>query len=306
MNFCAVDIETATTERTSACSIAIVVVRRGEIADRFFSFLRPASLDFSPRLTAIHGITPHDVVDAPGFAQIWPRVEGLLSGETLVAHNAPFDVGVIQRSLEACSLPCPGLRYACTLAMARQLLPGLPDHRLPTVAALFGIDCEHHSAASDAETCARLAILLGRLAGRKGIDEFVNYCSGPLPAAETVGPATDSTEKYGSECLDAVVSRTGTDSSRLSGLSFVFTGELSKMTREQAEHLVASHGGRTAKSVSRKTDFLVVGGLLLAAYRRVGHATEKLKDAELLSAAGAKVRIIDESEFIGISCAQER
>lgn len=42
--------------------------------------------------TRIHGITGGDVMRAPTFAQIAPRLVELLAGRVLVAHNAPFDV----------------------------------------------------------------------------------------------------------------------------------------------------------------------------------------------------------------------
>ncbi len=45
----------------------------------------------------------------------------------------------------------------------------------------------------------------------------------------------------------------------LSGKTFVFTGALSSMTREEAKRLVESLGGRVSNSVSRKVDYVVVG-----------------------------------------------
>jgi DNA ligase (NAD+) len=46
---------------------------------------------------------------------------------------------------------------------------------------------------------------------------------------------------------------------RLTGKTFVFTGELEKYSREQAGELVTSHGGKVTSSVSKKTDYVVVG-----------------------------------------------
>lgn len=45
----------------------------------------------------------------------------------------------------------------------------------------------------------------------------------------------------------------------LAGLTFVITGTLQTMTREQAKAFIEAHGGRVVSSVSRKTDYLVVG-----------------------------------------------
>jgi len=45
----------------------------------------------------------------------------------------------------------------------------------------------------------------------------------------------------------------------LSGLSFVFTGTLNSLSREQARDLVARAGGRSVASVNRATSYVVVG-----------------------------------------------
>lgn len=70
--------------------------------------------------------------------------------------------------------------------------------------------------------------------------------------------------------------------SPLKGKVVVFTGELQRWTRSQAEEIVKRLGGRPASSVSRQTDFLVVG-------RNPG---SKLQRAQELG-----VRILSEAEF---------
>ncbi len=69
----------------------------------------------------------------------------------------------------------------------------------------------------------------------------------------------------------------------LAGKTFVFTGELSAMTREQAEERVKDLGGRSSGSVSAKTSFVVAGEA----------AGSKLKKAR-----GLGVPVLTEQEFI--------
>jgi DNA ligase (NAD+) len=69
---------------------------------------------------------------------------------------------------------------------------------------------------------------------------------------------------------------------RFAGMSFVFTGTLAERSREEAEALVAAHGGKAGGSVSKKTSYLVVGE----------DAGSKLTKAEAL-----KVKILTEHEF---------
>lgn len=48
-------------------------------------------------------------------------------------------------------------------------------------------------------------------------------------------------------------------SNRLAGKTIVLTGGLNRYTRDEAERLILSHGGRAASSVSKKTDYVVAG-----------------------------------------------
>lgn len=68
----------------------------------------------------------------------------------------------------------------------------------------------------------------------------------------------------------------------LSGLSFVFTGGLVKMTRVQAGQEVLKRGGKVSSSVSKKTDYVVAG-------EDPGSKYEKAKSLD--------VKIISEEEF---------
>lgn len=239
----------------------------------------------------------------PTFRDLWPELARRIGGNTLVAHNAAFDIGVLRACIAAYDLEAPALKCACTLAMSRQLLPGVPNHQLPTLAYLFGIDMKggHHDPSCDARTCARLAILLGRLAG-DGLDSFIcdategtaiNQYDAAYEYKHRVVPRSASS---GTSCFVDAANPDG----RFDDLRFVFTGELVYLAREDAESLVKKQGGRPCGSVSKKTDYVVVGNEVLAAYKESGATTRKLARAVELQKNGGKPEIINESEFLKI------
>lgn len=59
--------------------------------------------------------------------------------------------------------------------------------------------------------------------------------------------------------MEAEKSQTQESDQRFAGLTFVLTGTLSSFTREEADEAIASRGGRSSSSVSKKTSYLVVG-----------------------------------------------
>ncbi len=56
-NFAAIDFETANSERTSVCSVGIVIVRNGEITDTFYSLIQPEPNYYTYWCTRVHGLT---------------------------------------------------------------------------------------------------------------------------------------------------------------------------------------------------------------------------------------------------------
>lgn len=66
-DFAAIDFETANNERTSVCSVGVVIVRDGEIVDSFYSLIQPEPNYYNYWCTQVHGITRHDTESAPVF-----------------------------------------------------------------------------------------------------------------------------------------------------------------------------------------------------------------------------------------------
>ena len=56
-DFAAIDFETANMEPSSVCSMGLVVVRGGEVVDRFYSLIRPEPEYYCYWNTRVHGLT---------------------------------------------------------------------------------------------------------------------------------------------------------------------------------------------------------------------------------------------------------
>ncbi len=161
-DFVAIDFETANYMRSSVCSVGIVVVKGGEVVDRFYSLIRPQPAFFTYWTTMVHGLTMDDVEDAPSFPEVWRQIEPKFEELPLVAHNAPFDEGCLKAAFEEYGMAYPDYEFHCTCRAARQLLKDeLPNHQLHTVANYCGYDLtKHHNALADAEACAAIAMKL--------------------------------------------------------------------------------------------------------------------------------------------------
>ncbi len=66
-------------------------------------------------------------------------------------------------------------------------------------------------------------------------------------------------EKFKEVGVTVLKQETAQKSSKLAGKSFVFTGSLEHISREQAEQLVREHGGETSSAVTKHTSYVVVG-----------------------------------------------
>jgi DNA polymerase-3 subunit epsilon len=160
MNFTAIDFETATGYRHSACAVGIVTVENGEITEQYSTLIRPPENHYWGMNIGVHGIRPADTANTPDFAELYPEIHKRLAGRTLVAHNATFDRGVLQKTMDHYGLGYGALQVAgweCTLQIYRT--KGFHPCRLSDCCDRLGIELNHHEALSDALACAKLYLM---------------------------------------------------------------------------------------------------------------------------------------------------
>lgn len=179
-NFIAIDFETANQMPSSVCSVGVVMVRNGQVADSYYSLIQPEPNFYSYFCQRVHGLSQQDTDKAPVFPKVWQLLEerlekvflsdqlafenrrDLIASIPFVAHNARFDEGCLKAVFRVYQMDYPDYRFYDTLAASRrQLGHSLPNHQLQTVAAACGYNLQrHHHALADAEACAAIALHL--------------------------------------------------------------------------------------------------------------------------------------------------
>ncbi len=159
-DFAAIDFETANGSRSSVCSVGVVIVREGEIVERFYRLIHPTPNYYSYFCTQVHGLTDSDTAHADNFPTVWNEVAPRIEGLPLVAHNSPFDEGCLRAVFKVYGMDYPDYTFHCTCRASRRVFgKELPNHQLHTVAARCGYDlARHHHALADAEACAVIAL----------------------------------------------------------------------------------------------------------------------------------------------------
>ena len=158
-DFAAIDFETANGQRSSVCSVGLVIVREGLITDRFYSLIKPEPDYYAWFCQRVHGLSHEDTDNAPVFPKVWRQIEPLIEDLPLVAHNSPFDEGCLKSVFQVYQMDYPDYQFLCTYQASRQHFGmRLPNHQLHTVAAACGYNlANHHHALADAEACAWIA-----------------------------------------------------------------------------------------------------------------------------------------------------
>lgn len=324
MDFTAIDFETATRQSDSACQLAAVRVRGGEIVDSASWLIRPRPFYISPQNIQIHGITPNMVRDEPEFGDLWPAIRETFGEDCLIAHNASFDMGVLLACLNTHGHPVPEMQYSCTRAIARRTWPDQPRFGLKPLSDWLGVRFKHHDALEDSIACAKIAIAAAQEVHAESLEELetkLKLARGfagawgkngpsagrkrPPSARKTATPQSTTTQSSASTIGFAA---SGMDLQRLmvraefirplAGQRVVFTGTLTRIEREEAERLTVCCGGRCLTSVSRLTNLLVVGAPDSRTVRSGRSQSSKEEKARELIAGGANVRIVSEEDFL--------
>lgn len=135
----------------------------------------------------VHGISNEFLRDKPKFAEVADETLRYLAGAEVIIHNAPFDIGFLNKELERLGRPVftehvAGIRD--TLVMAKELYPG-KRNSLDALCDRLGVDNSDrtlHGALLDAELLADVYICMTRGQDALLVDEPGETAQGPQVA----------------------------------------------------------------------------------------------------------------------------
>jgi DNA polymerase-3 subunit epsilon len=139
-----------------ATEIAAVLMRDGQVVDRYQSLMN-AGLRIPPYIEALTGISDAMIRRAPSAAEVMREVADFVGDYPLVAHNAAFDRKFWDAELQRIGRS-RRQDFACSMLLARRLLPQAPSHKLGVLVDFAGLPVagRYHRALADAEMAASL------------------------------------------------------------------------------------------------------------------------------------------------------
>ena len=292
--YCMVDLETTglSPEWNDIIEIGAIRYRDGQEVERFQTLVQPPVSDdglyvdsFIEKLT---GITNEMLADAPTAAVALPRFLDFLKDDIILGYNVSFDIGFLY---DKCALYLGKVfpnDYVDVRRLARKICPDLPHYRLKDMAAHYGISkWQSHRSIGDCEvTDAVYRRLYSDGLARFGTEEAV------LKAFYSMG---GKWEKPRACHIIADESKAQPDCP-IYQQHCVITGKLDRYTRAEAMQLIADLGGINDSTVTKATNFLILGNNDYCATIKGGKST-KQKKAEAAKLAGQDIEIIPENVF---------
>lgn len=167
-----------------ATEIAAVILQDGRVVDRYQSLMN-TGVRIPAHIEALTGISNAMVRQAPPAAEVMGAVADFVGDCPLVAHNAAFDARFWDAELARVARQ-RHQEFACSLLLARRLMPEAPSHKLGALVEFAGLPVagRYHRALADAEMAASLLLRLeGELRTRHRVGEVSHALLRKIQAA---------------------------------------------------------------------------------------------------------------------------
>ncbi|MFE4967540.1 DEDDh family exonuclease [Streptomyces sp. NPDC056660] len=268
--YAVVDVETTGLARDDRIISAAVyrLDERGEVEDHWYTLVNP---ERDPGPVWIHGLTSEVLEGAPLFTDVAEEFAARLDGRVLVAHNAVFDWQMIAREYARAKSEPPVKQRLCTIALSKELGLPLPNHKLETLAAHFGVvQRRAHHALDDARVLAEAFRPSLRAAAAGNVRLPLLECRPLTEWSETPRVGQQASGGYGGgyranswrparkrpACPYPNPGRYEDGSPLRQGMRVAFSGDTST-ERELLEDRAVEAGLHVSTSISRLTSLLV-------------------------------------------------
>jgi DNA polymerase-3 subunit epsilon len=285
-DYTVVDIETTGFDPCfdEIIEVSAIKIRNNEKHSTFQSLIHP-ECKVSKFIVQLTGITNEMLETAPTIESILPNFCNFIGNDIVVGHNVNFDVNfVYDYHLQISNQPFSN-DFVDTLRLARKLFPDAPNHKLATLAKHFKLSSvPSHRSMPDCESTLELYRLIENHIRENKINltGLFKYPYSYHPAAKV------STDKIAFNEDHIFFDKNCT-----------FTGALEKMHRQDAMQIIVDLGGHCNDSVTKKTNYLILGNFDY--YRSVKDGqSSKLKKAQSLILGGYDLEIISENIFYSL------
>lgn len=151
--------------------IGAVKIRDGQIIDTFSELVNPGK-KIPEKVIELTGITDEMVKDKLAIDKILPKFIDFIDESVLVAHNASFDMGFINKKLEDINITLSN-PVLDTLQFSRELYSHLKSHKLNKIAKYLNISLEnHHRAVDDSKATAEILLKMITDVKEKGVKKL--------------------------------------------------------------------------------------------------------------------------------------
>lgn len=307
-DYVVVDTETTGLDFDDCSLIEISAIRYVDNAEtaRFSSLVKPPLTTFyrcgsdgsisaveyyvDSFISELTGITNEMLEDAPGPEEVLPAFLDFIGGAVLVGHNVSFDINFLyDAAVRVCGKPLTN-DHIDTIRIARKVYPGMEHYRLADVAEACGVHQDSaHRALADCETTAACYQAMREAALAAGSEEDFRARF-----------KKQRVQNYADYIAGLDLSGLEPDEDHvLYGKTIVFTGTLDRMPRKEAIALVAKIGAVPSDTLTKKTNYLVVGNGEFAQSVKDGKSA-KMKKAESYALKGCDIHVVSENTFWSI------
>lgn len=323
MDFIAVDFETPNRKNNAICSMGITLVKNDQIIFNRNILVNPCTR-FDSANVKIHGITEKMVEGKPTFAEVWEEYRKYFNHYPVVMHNADFDTSVLYKAAYDANAIMPDMDFYCTKQLCEENYQ-IERYSLSSVCKWLGIELDNHNSASDSLATAKVmlhiindenASIHIHMDSADFFDKAERYkrrmdreekperqISTTLSFNMKTGVASINEKPMFSVAVPAeseiVTPECCYDETEIEfeGKRFVLTGNFPGMSRDKATKIIEEKGGKVIGSVSKKTDYVIIGEEDKAIVGENGKS-RKIEQAEELIKEGYCIKLIKAQCFV--------